>query len=162
MSFLTNASIEVPITINAPPATVRKVLLDFARWPEWKNKQNIINHLHVKTSDDSTVLVQDAQAGDVMYIDSVQSGAVTAEVYVNNEQTFGYIGKAYGFTARHSWVMQPGAADAETTLFKHCEQFSGPTAWAFGYCSPLRPWIRGLFAAFNEDLKAAVESGKFC
>ena len=80
---------------------------------------------------------------------------------INNEQSFGYVGQAYGFTGQHSWEILPGAAGADTTLFKHCEKFSGPTAWAFGYHSPLRPWICELFAGFNEDLKAAVESGKY-
>jgi len=108
MSFLTNASIEVPITINAPPRIVRKVLLDFPRWPEWKKKQNLINHLHVKRppsvrrscyDDQEEVVVSglEAKGGDMMHINSVQAGDAIATIYV----------RAYpvpGFTASDTYL----------------------------------------------------------
>lgn len=42
-------------------------------------------------------------------------------------------------------------------MLKHCETWDGGASFMFWSYSPLRLYLAGLFAGFNEDLKAAVE-----
>ena len=65
--------------IDAPPKKVREVLLDMEKWPEWKNKQQLINNVHIERAGTGEMVpAVEAKVGDQAKINSVQAGDVVA------------------------------------------------------------------------------------
>ncbi|KAK9476443.1 SRPBCC domain-containing protein [Lipomyces japonicus] len=143
-------SIRTSIIINAAPAKVRDVILDFEKYAEW-------NPFILSISSDSA----DKSVGSHLKVtvkppnrDEVH---MTPHVTDNSPELFAWRGKFYFnflFTGRHVFEFKQ-AENGHDTEFLQWEEFSGI----------LLPFVGGVlrdteagFKAMNEALKQRVES----
>ncbi|KAK5120174.1 hypothetical protein LTR85_006655 [Meristemomyces frigidus] len=156
MPSFNSASIATEVTVDAPPAKVREVLLAFEDGPKWTHR--FIQGLAVRRAGTGEAISAfEAKPGDVVKLKTAQAGTSDAVMEINTPEKFGWRGGSMGFVAHHWFDILPSPEGEGKTLFKHSETFDGGVAFLFMAYSPLRGWLEGLYKTFNEDLKKAVE-----
>ncbi|KAF2730960.1 hypothetical protein EJ04DRAFT_555030 [Polyplosphaeria fusca] len=140
--------------IEAPPETVRAVMLDFARYKEWHT--SVIEKLEcIPASKDGISLVE----GD--RIDTrFPNTPMVATVLRNSPAEFRWYGSVMGgaFAGEHYFSFNPSVTRPGCTTFVHGEDNTGWLRFLFNPGWPLHKVQSDMFEAYSNDLKARVEA----
>ncbi|XDG04368.1 hypothetical protein ABKA04_003983 [Annulohypoxylon sp. FPYF3050] len=143
-------SISTEIEIQAPPATVRSVFLDFPRWPQWHKGWT------VEPVDPSKAPLQ-LEAGDRLRV-NMHGMAFHPTVKENSADSFQWEGALTGIiVGRHKFNFEPSKKNPGGTTLVQVEDFEGILTFLFkqGSSSSLKT-IRN-WDSFNADLKREIE-----
>ncbi|VUC26700.1 unnamed protein product [Clonostachys rosea] len=147
-------SLSVQIEIEAPPETVRSVVLDFQRYKEFHQVFTI-------QCLDPEMQPEDLQAGDKLDVDIKGYSfkfRFQPTLVENSPSTFQWYGSApFLFSGKHQFFFSPSQETPGGTTLIQREEFNGLLAhqiepsWAFG------KQTRDNFQTFNQDVKAEAE-----
>jgi hypothetical protein len=146
---MSTRTIETSVDIDAAPATVWQILMDFSAYPAWNP---FIRQLEgvARKGERLFVTIQPPQQKLMRFRPRVQR--------LENERAFSWLGNLFLpglFDGRHEFSLQ---AIGGTTRFHHRESFSGllvPLVW-----NKMQGPTRDGFEAMNKAIKARAESFK--
>ncbi|KAH7177020.1 hypothetical protein EDB81DRAFT_898625 [Dactylonectria macrodidyma] len=142
-------SVSCSIEIQAPPATVRSVFIDFPRLKEWSKWT-------VEASEPGKH-PSEWKAG-VRLKANLNSFKFPATIVENSAESFQWIGSLPGlFTGTHEFHFYPSSQHPGGTTFTQTENFSGLLAFVMGPGWSARKKTLENWNTFNADLKKEVE-----
>ncbi|KAM5354673.1 hypothetical protein ACJ41O_001320 [Fusarium nematophilum] len=139
------------IEINAPPATVRSIFLDFSQYNKWQQGWDVRLVDANKTSPE-------LQVGDVLRV-SMVGMVFHPSVLQNTPDCFAWEGSVpFIVSGKHYFLFSPSEKNPGGTTFLQKEDFTGTVATLFGSWfekeedAPNKNWD-----AFNAALKKEAE-----
>ncbi|KAJ5894938.1 Polyketide cyclase/dehydrase [Penicillium taxi] len=143
--------LESKIEIDAPPATVREVLLNFSSFPEWHTEWLKSIEILDKSKTGETLT-----AGDKVKV-CIEGFKFVAEIKENSEELFSWQGPpVFTIAGLHGFRMEP-IKDGKATLFTQSEDLKGLLSFLMSP-SFLGKRMRADYAVFNKHLKARAEA----
>ncbi|CAI7638812.1 unnamed protein product [Penicillium bialowiezense] len=137
------------IEINAPPAKVREIFLNFAAYPEWHTEWL----KEIKTPDGKNP--HDLSAGDKIDV-NIENFKFVAEVKENTETLFSWQGPpVFTIAGLHKFHIEP-ANDGASTILTQSEDLKGLLSFIMSP-SLLGKKMRAHFDIFHRDLKKRAE-----
>jgi hypothetical protein len=153
-SHAASRTIESSITINAPMAQVRAILLDFAQYPSWSKFIQSIEV--VGTPPDTPLAIGQKLKVSLLLPGGNRDMVLTPTLVHLDDSGFGWQGHLANvnglFDGKHLFLLSEEGGGSQTKL-THREEFGGLLY------TPLMSWLgmgaktRAGFEAFNEALK---------
>ncbi|GJC78447.1 hypothetical protein ColLi_01285 [Colletotrichum liriopes] len=143
-------SVSAEIEIQAPPAAVRAVFLDFQRYKQWSQGWA----LELKEPGKSPLDLKD---GDQIQV-NMRGMKFKPVIKENTFEALHWIGSLPGiFTGRHQFYFKSSLENPAATRFIQVEEFSGLLAFLMGPGWSFREKTLAGWNEFNADLKKEVE-----
>ncbi|KAJ5152033.1 Polyketide cyclase/dehydrase [Penicillium capsulatum] len=146
--------LESSIEINAPPAKVREIFLDFPAYPEWHT--DWIKGIEIEDNADKSKTGLSLTAGDKVKC-NIEGFSFVAEIKENSEQLLSWQGPpVFTIAGLHNFRFE-SAKDGTATVFTQSEQMKGLLSFAMSP-SLLGRFMRADYDVFNKDLKTRAEA----
>ncbi|KAK1585574.1 uncharacterized protein LY79DRAFT_518511 [Colletotrichum navitas] len=143
-------SLSAEIEIQASPADVRSVFLDFQRYKEWSQGWTL-------TPMEAGKDPSDLKDGDQIQA-NMRGMSFKPVIKENTSDALHWVGSLPGiFTGRHEFYFKPSDVNPGGTRFVQAEEFSGLLAFVMAPGWSFRDKSLAGWNEFNADLKKEVE-----